>query len=199
MTSDDVTLSVVIPTISRPTLARTLASLKDQDWREGDEVLLVGDGPQPQARELWGQFGLPGFYVELPRGGHWGHVVRNAVLDEGLASGSHLAALDDDDCFAPGAVGVMRGAVGLEPGRPHLFRMDWRTIGGKVLWEERVLRVGNVGTPMFVAPNDPGRLGRYGMTYEGDFAFIRGTCDRYEGGPVWRPEVTILCRPHLRT
>lgn len=67
------TISLVIATISRPTLARTLRSLRGQAWEPGDEVLLVGDGPQPVAAELFGQFGLSGRYVEnLGPTGMWG-------------------------------------------------------------------------------------------------------------------------------
>ena len=197
--ADPVTISVVIATISRPTLARSLASLRSQDWRPGDEVLLVGDGPQPVAALLTDQFaavGLPARYVENPGPrGMWGHHARNWVMDAREARGSHLMALDDDDEYLPGAIAAARAALTLTPDRPHLFKMDWRTIGGKTLWELPVLRAGNVGTPMFAAPNDPARLGRYGMVYTGDFAFIRDTCSHYLGGPVWREEVVCVCRP----
>lgn len=186
-----------MPTVSRPTLARSLLSLKGQDWRPGDEVLLVGDGPQPLARELWGQLGLPGRYVETPaRLGVWGHGVRNFVIERGLVRTSHAGALDDDDCFTPGAVAAVRAALAAEPARPHLFRMDWRAIGGRVLWEEAILREGNVGTPMFWYRNAVGRLGRWGDRYTGDFDFIRGTC-ALQGEPVWRREVAVVCRPFL--
>lgn len=194
----EITLTVVIPTISRPTLARSLLSLKDQGWQPGDEVLLVGDGPQPLARELWGQAGLPGRFLETPAAmGVWGHGVRNWVIERGLVRTSHVGALDDDDAYTPGAIRAVRAALAAEPSRPHLFRMDWRAVGGKVLWEGAVLREGNVGTPMFWHPNVPGRLGRWVYRYTGDCDFIRETCS-LQGEPVWRSEVTVECRPHLR-
>lgn len=194
----DVTLTVVIATISRPTLARALASLRSQEWRPGDEVLLVGDGPQPIAACLWEQFGLPGRYIELPRSPKpdWGHTPRNRVLDRRLATGSHLMALDDDDEYLPGAIAAARAALTLAPDRPHLFRADFGSMGWGLLWRDREIRVGNVSTCLFACPNDPDRLARYDTTiYAGDHAFIRETCGLYPNGPVWREEVVCVCRP----
>lgn len=192
------TVSILIPTISRPTLARALASLRSQEWIPGDEVLVVGDGPQPIARELWERFGLPGRYVETPRaGGVWGHAARNWVLDGRLARGAYLMCLDDDDEYTPGAIATVRAALAEAPGRPHIFRMTGRHHG--LLWKTPELVEGNVGTPMIVAPNDPARLGRFATNRCGDTVFIRDTCSHYPDGPVWREEVICLVRPSARS
>ena len=41
-------LSIVVPTVSRPTLKRTLDSIAPQlhEGEEGDEVIVIGDGHQ---------------------------------------------------------------------------------------------------------------------------------------------------------
>ncbi len=189
------TICLVIATVSRPTLARTLESLRRQDWRAGDEVLLVGDGPQPAARDLWPQYGLPGRYLETP--GHlgvWGHGVRNWVMDEKLPRASHVAALDDDDEWTPNALRTIRAAVEAIPDRPHIFRMTGHWVVGDV-WKDPVLRKANVGTPMMVAPNYLDSLARYGGQYDGDFDFISGTCGFYPQGPVWQPAAICRVRP----
>lgn len=197
------TITLVIPTISRPTLARTLLSVRDQDWRPGDEILLVGDGPQPVAKELWDQMTLPGRYLELtPAGGKWGHGIRNWINRTRQARGAYLGALDDDDVWSPNALATVRHAIRERPGRPLLFRMDWRTRkdwrpDNEVLWAEKELVRGNVGTPMLVCPNDPKRLGTWGMEYTGDFDFIDQTCRFYPDGPVWRKEVICVVRPRV--
>lgn len=192
------TISLVIATISRPTLARTLASLVGQVWTAGDEVLVVGDGFQPIARELCEQFArrLPLRYVENPGPrGMWGHHARNMVLDTRQARGAYLMALDDDDEYTSGAIASARAAFDecREP-RPHIFRMSGHP-SCALLWSEPVFRVGNFGTPCIALPNDPARLGRYGMTYAGDFAFAESTCAHYPSGPVWREEVVCAVRP----
>ncbi|AMV24169.1 Glycosyl transferase family 2 [Gemmata sp. SH-PL17] len=188
-------VSVVIATISRPTLARTLGSLRGQAWGPGDEVLVVGDGSQPVARELFEQFGLPGRFVENPGPtGTWGHHARNWVLDTRLARGAYLMALDDDDEYHPGALAAVRRALGENPGRPHIFRMTGHPLN-PLLWARPVLEVGNLGTPMLVFPNDPARLGRYGMWGAGDFDFCAQTCAHFPDGPVWREEPVCMVRP----
>lgn len=189
----DPTLSLIIPTIGRPTLARCLLSVRDQDWRPGDEILLVGDGPQPVARAFWEQLDLPGRFVEVPGPYHdWGHTPRNRAIPQ--ARGEYLMALDDDDELTPGAVAVVRAALAENPGRPHLFRMH-QCFNGATVWRDREVREGNVGTPMFVTP--AGRVGRYEPRYGGDYDFIRGTVALYPPGAlVWREEVICRVRPY---
>lgn len=190
------TISLIIPTVSRPTLARALASVKRQEWQSGDEVILVGDGLQPIARELWNQFGLPGRFIEVAGPAKdWGHTPRNIVHP--IATGTHLMALDDDDQLTPNAVAIVRRAITKEPNRPHIFRMDGTPNVGKV-WKEPILREANVGTPMMVAPNVAGKIGQYVSRYGGDFDFIRDTCSHYPEGPIWNEEVICLIRPFVR-
>jgi glycosyltransferase involved in cell wall biosynthesis len=192
-------ISLLIPTISRPTLARSLMSCLRQTWNPGDEIILIGDGPNPQARELWDQFhgrGLPGRYIEVPRtpgSGDWGHTPRNLVM--GRAMCSYLMALDDDDILTANAVSTVRAAIRNHPGRPLIFRMDWRAFGGTYKWEVPELIEGNVGTPMFVTPNDSSKIGRYSSRYGGDFDFIRDTCAFYADGPVFLDDVICITRP----
>lgn len=192
--AERITLSLIVPTVSRPTLARALASARRQDWWPGDEVILVGDGPQPIAQALWEQFALPGRYTEVPKTlpADWGHTPRN--LTHPQARGAYLMALDDDDELTDGAVATVRAAIAKNPGRPHLFRMSGCPVVGDC-WKVPDVRLGNVGTPMFVAPNAPARLGRYTARYGGDHDFIASTCSHYPDGPVWREEVICRVRP----
>ncbi|MDY3555297.1 glycosyltransferase family A protein [Gemmata sp. JC717] len=197
--ADRHTISLVIATISRPTLARSLRSLVGQDWRPGDEVLVVGDGVQPVARELCEQFArlISLRYLENPGPrGFWGHHARNWVLDTRQARGSYLMALDDDDEYTPGAIASARRAFDLLPvAHPHIFRMSGHP-SCELLWSEPAVRVGNFGTPCIACPNDPNKLGRYALTYAGDFEFARTTLAHYPGGwPVWREEVVCAVRP----
>lgn len=198
-----VTISLLIPTVSRPTLARTLRSVKDQDWRPGDEVILIGDGPQSVAAELWEAFDLPGRFLQVAGPSKdWGHTPRNVIQAGGpfyaRPVGSHLMAIDDDDELEPGAVAIVRDVIEANPGRPIIFRMGDFPEDGRYLWEIPVLREGNIGTPMFVPPNDPGKLGKYAPRYGGDFDFVRDTCKHYPEGPVWRPEIICRIRPRRR-
>jgi glycosyltransferase involved in cell wall biosynthesis len=190
-----VRLSIVVPTLGRSTLRRTLDSIAPQ-LDAGDEVLVVADatGDVDGARATVeglddGRFGLELCADPSPGAG-------NAQRRHGIgrARGTHLAFIDDDDVYEPGALELMRSSA---DGRPVVFRMDATAVGLGVLWAEPVLRYANVGTPMFVVPNDPGRLGEWAPCRGpdgSDFSFITGCCERM-GEPVWREEVVARVRP----
>lgn len=188
----DLSISLILPTIGRPTLARTLRSIRGQDWRFGDEVLLVGDGHCQAARCLWGQFFLPGSYSEVAGpAGDWGHSVRNGAMLR--AKAEYLMAIDDDDELTTDAVAIVRRALAAAPDRPHMFRMDGGPHGK--LWITREVRFGNVGTPMFVCPRHT--QAAYTSRYGGDFDFMRDTLALYPPDAlVWHEEVIAIIRPN---
>lgn len=188
-------LSLIIPTVSRPTLVRTLASLRTQPWGVGDEILLVGDGEQPTAKILWDQFGLPGRYIEVPGPSKdWGHSPRNLVMP--LATGDYIAALDDDDQWTSDALATIRKAISACPDRPLMFRMTGAPCRGTV-WKSKQVEYANVGTPMFVLPTAGKRWAKYTPRYGGDCDFIRDTLALWPTDSlVWREEVIAMIRPN---
>lgn len=160
-------ISVIVPTVGRDTLQAALDSCAG-----ADEVIVVEDTDRRDR-------------------GYWART-------EGIrqATGTHLAFLDDDDVFTPGAIEIMRSAA---CDVPTIFRMDDPTWG--VLWRDPVLRYANVGTPMFLIPNDQDRLGVWAPFENdrgGDYTFVTG-CVEKMGAPVWREEVVCVVRPHERT
>jgi glycosyltransferase involved in cell wall biosynthesis len=163
-----VTFTIVIPTKGRDTLARTLASVAPQ-LEHGDEVIV---------ERLDCSFG--------------NDARERAMLK---AEGSHLLFIDDDDVYTDGALAVIRDAVGREPDRVHVFQM--RYSDGRLLWDTPSVYCGNVGSPMFCVPNQPGRLGSWGDTYEGDFNFLHTTLQLRGDLPVFHQHVVALIRPGL--
>lgn len=184
----DVKVSIVIPTLGRPSLERALESCAD-----ADEIVVVLDTCRggtlpcdlpPNAVFAQGDFGVTG-----------GHAGRAHGIT--LASGTHLAFFDDDDVYTPGAISLIRDAA---CDVPVIFRMDHYEHG--ILWRDRQLRFGNVSTQMFVIPNDRSRFGTWdphapGLPQPGgDFTFLEGCCERM-GEPVWREEIIATLRPGL--
>jgi hypothetical protein len=187
-----VTFSIIVPSIGRPSLTRTLASIQDAGILPGDEVLLVGDGPCPAAWYAWQKAGLPGAYLETPARQHdWGASPRNLAIP--LATRGHLLFMDDDDAYQQGALDRIRAVVVEHPGRPLLFKM---TRNGGLLWTHQNMECGNVSTQMFCCPNDKTRLAIWPSYYAGDHAFICAVCACYPEGPLWRDEVVA---DYLRT
>jgi hypothetical protein len=158
-------ISFIVPTIGRPSLHDTLASI---ETRTGDEILVIGDlieVDDPRVR-----------VVQCSPGQDWGARERNFATP--FACGRYIAHIDDDDIYAPGTRDLMADAIEQTPDRPVLFRM--RFPNGIVLWQEPVLRCGNVGTPMMLIPNMPMMLGTWGSFVGGDCHFLETM--------RWRPE-----------
>jgi hypothetical protein len=167
-------LTYIVPTIGRPSLAATLASI--EVW-PGDEILVVAAVEPPG-------LGPACRYVPCPAGHDWGSRERNAAMP--LARGSHLAFLDDDDMATVGARQIIADGIAAHPDRPIVYRMVYPD--GRQLWTEPAIRFGNVGTPMFVIPNIPHRLGAWGSHVGGDYSFI-ADCGWRRQDIIWRTEV----------
>jgi glycosyltransferase involved in cell wall biosynthesis len=163
-----VTFSVIVPTMGRDTLTRTLASVAPQ-LEHGDELLV-------------GRLDCT-----------YGNQARDNAMAK--ATGTHLLFLDDDDAYTPDALATMRQAIAVMPDRVHIFRM--RYDHGLVLWYAPALASGNIGTPMVAIPNQPGRLGVWAAHshYESDFAFIHDTVRLRDDEPVFHEDIVALVRP----
>jgi len=165
-----VTLSIVVATTGRPTLGVAVASATSQ-MLPGDELLIVFDDS-----------------------GDAGDSPRNRVLDS--LHGTHIAFLDDDDEYRPGALEAMRRFARTNPDRIGIFRIDLGMWG--VAWAQRDLMAS--GTAMYLLPNLPDKLGRFGRApglppgRVGDYKFIVETVASL-GEPVWREEVIQDIRP----
>lgn len=180
-------LSIIIPTICRPSLLQTLDSC-----RGADEVILCPDGPDAlrRVRVLVEQVRFPvGNLRVIDTGGphkDWGHTQRNLV--QGRAVGDWVMHMDDDDRYNPGALDLVRAALAGAERIPHLFRAVSRTAG--LVWHTRgVLAVGNITTLGIVVPNDPARMGTWQPRYGGDGDMAIETVGMYGGRAVWRDEV----------
>ena len=179
-------LSIIIPTVGRNSLAATLASIARQEIQADDDVLLIGAGPQPDAAETFAASGLPGRYRQMPRGNDWGASERNWAMP--YAYGDFLAFMDDDDVYTPGAFSAMRTA---DPAALNVYRMHGRR---RVLWREPRLRIGNVSTQMLVVANRPAILGQWGHRREGDYDFAASTASKI-GRVTFHETIIARIRP----
>ncbi|MEN6606717.1 MAG: glycosyltransferase family A protein, partial [Bryobacteraceae bacterium] len=92
--------STIIPTVNRPTLARAVCSILEQDFRRDEfEVIVVNDSGLPLAESDW-QHSPRVRVIATPRRERC--VARNTGA--AIASGRYLHFLDDDDLLLPGAL-----------------------------------------------------------------------------------------------
>lgn len=182
-------LSIILATIGRPSLGFAASCVRCQ-MRPTDELIIAGGGDY--ARRVASVVGAT--WLDLPPGGDWGNRERMAAM--AVADGTHLLFVDDDDAVLPGALDAVHAAIDAEPDRPHVFRMQ--NLDGRVLPWPQVIAEGNIGTPQFVAPNVPEKLGQWSTRYEGDFDYITSTLAHYPEGPVWHDTITYGCRQYGR-
>lgn len=186
------TLTVIVPTVGRASLARTLQSVASQAG-ENDEILVVAARTADRQKVLHAIPKSAATWRLLtcrePLSNH-GDIERNLAIPH--ANGTHLCFLDDDDIYLPGALAAMRDRA---TDVPVIFRMSHWLI--RPLWNEPTLRFGNVSTQMFLVPNTPGKLGRWAphVNTEGtDFTFITETCE-LQGAPLWDKRLIAQARP----
>jgi glycosyltransferase involved in cell wall biosynthesis len=201
-------LSVIVPTVGRPSVERAVNSLLRQGEWLPYEVILVGDThggtwaeQLPRARALAEQYPEHVRYVEHDGGVHMvGHPQRN--FGATVARGRYLSWLGDDDVYCrfafPSIARALRARVFDHPRdqRVHLFR--WISPWKQLMWHTAgFLEEGHIDAECIVAPNVPDKLGVWGNRYQGDFDFIAETVEHWGGleKVIWQPEIIAQARP----
>lgn len=193
--SSGVRLSVIIPTVGRPSLARTLASVIDGGIAPEDQVVIVNDGDVDavhgivEAAELDGRCKVMVAGL-VPPGGDYGQPARNFGMM--VATGTHLVFTQDDNVFAPGALDAVRHEAELAPERLHFWRVKPQC--GTLVWSGRdddgLPVLGHIDADCGVVPNDPARLGKWGEGYNGDYVFWRETAENFGARRIeWHEEM----------
>lgn len=192
-------LTVIVPTIGRHTLRKTLESLALQPQAGELEVIVVQDIHNRAYLPLDVSLGARAFhsiiYCEYDGGiNAWGHPQRNYAMQ--FAAGEWVATLDDDDVWRPDALDtIIRGVSGSDYSF-HIFKMQhvWSRV---VIWNRRTPSQGNVGTPMMVWRNGS-LVGQWGNVYEGDYVFCKSTMLALPNGMddlYWQDAIIADIRP----
>lgn len=189
--------SVIIPTIGRPSLPRTLASCQHPDV----EVIVVADAFEMSSHDLnairltaqdWG--------AEFLAYDAGYHDTGSPQLQHGYANatGAWIMNSGDDDVYEPLAFETMRRAIeSLSEPVPLMFRSVLHPgpqRGNRVpvvLWHHPSIVDKNVTGQCFVIPNVPERIGSWNIHV--DFGFIKDTVTKWNDRIEWRTEVVSQC------
>lgn len=177
-------LALVCPTIGRPSLEALLQSFVPH-MEPGDQVIVVGDGPNLPARQIMLNWHRPDLiYTEIPHTGHWGA----EQVEYGIrwAKSSYICLMGDDDAYLEGVVPEMRKRLALHYW-PHLFaaRFHSRVLEGS---EE----CGGMTGQQFVFPNEPSRIAPYPKdTEHNDHTFFKQTMALWGGSPIHDPLILM--------
>lgn len=181
-------LTLICPTISRSTVPDLIAAVVPQ-LRDGDEFILIGDGPQPFARECASM--VPQVtYMETPEHtGDFGATPIDYAIER--AKGDFVFFIGDDDLPTSYAFDIIRKGVIPHPEVPHIFGM---------LHTGMVLRgsteVCRVSGQQIVVPRDMTRMPKYAgfdknQTSVSDWVFIDRVLDAWDRRIVFHDE--IIC------
>lgn len=168
------TISVLIPTHGRMSIRTILSELSEQ-MAPTDEIIVVGDGPQPGTEAVCLEYPLVK-YFEGPKTNVWGLAQLDVAQEK--ATGDFLAFVGDDDRLLPGAFEKMRERLGSMPVGPHLFSMKYETyyLGGDI-------NVGTCSGQQIVVPNIPEKLAKW--TWDdgenADWSYIVHTVENWHG------------------
>lgn len=122
----------------------------------------------------------------------YGNLERQLGMER--ATGDFLAFIDDDNYYVKGHRDLHASAIAEAPDRPTLFRIQYPS--GRLLWERRRVKNGNVDTQMILVPNRTSMLARWEPRRKGghrsvDFHFIN--CWRWPAATInWRTDVIAL-------
>lgn len=183
--------TVVIPTIGRPTLARTLASIPPDV-----DTIVVADTLGPLLSDVrataWEHNAR---YFELNAGCH---STGSPQLQYGYerAQGRYILNCGDDDVYEPDAFETIARAIE-ETGvtYPLMFKVEMHPAPHRgnsrpvILWDEPKLERFHITGQCFVTPNDPALLGYW----HDDVAFMQATVYWHGERVAWREELIARC------
>lgn len=185
-------LSLICPTIGRSTFRSLLEDVLLY-LGEGDEFIVVGDGPCPNIRELIEAAGDARVrYLELPaRVGDWGCT----PCDVGIANatGDVVWFVGDDDQVASHVFDIVRAGVTGLTDKVHIFSMKHT---GSVFRD--TIQFAKVSGQQIVHPRARGpRMADFPLEehYRTDWVYI-DRCVEHWGPPIFHGEI-ICILPHM--
>lgn len=186
-------ISIIMPTIGRNTLARTMQEALVAMGEE-DELLVVADGPNQRARRIAADnYDCRCRYLETWHTGHWG--AEQIDFGAEVATGDVLMLASDDDVMPAYAVEAVRRGVDGALDKVHVFAAKLHHWNGRVLADD--MRAGTVTGQQVVVPRIP--RARYADDISGlsDHAFlVNSLAVLGQDEPIYHPDIISEMHNH---
>ena len=199
----EISFSIIIPTLGKPPLARTLESIRSQPPMPGDEVLLIQDWGHggrliSDASQMFYDAKVPGRTwvgepIPDPRCHPHNSPIKCPPRNEAMlhATGTHMMFMDDDDIYTPGAFEKIRVGVAAFPDRLILCGTKFPS---RITGMNPQIGIGKTGTPSYVFPNTP-PLPKWRYIGSGDDGIFGLDLAKRFGEPIVLGFITCLVRP----
>lgn len=185
-TNSTLKLSLICPTIGRPSLRELLIAVSPM-LNTVNELIVVGDGPQDGVKELCAQFPAVRYHEVSSRAGDYGCT----PCDEGIkiARGDYVFFTGDDDMPVENVFDILRKVLTHAPRVPHVFAM--MHTGRKL---SRSLECSHVSGQQIVIPRDMTRMPKMAAVDKkdwlvSDWVFIQKVKKAWNGMIIFRDEV----------
>ena len=180
-----ITLHFILATIGRKSIFRMLESLKYQ-LDENDSITIIFDGKNNLNNyEIIKKYIYNSntkficninIIINEENLGYYGHAIRNKYND---FIEDFIIHIDDDDYISGNVIEHIKNNC-LNKNTIYLYKCIWQE-GNKIteMWNEPILKLGNIGTPCGIIPNHINKKGYWGLYVGGDFDFYKSICDKY--------------------
>lgn len=164
-------INILISTLGKKTIFRTLISLKNQLCDE-DYLTIIFDGVNTNI-ELIRLFTEKNFkcnveiIFEEKQQGYWGHGIRNKYKN---LKGDFIHHSDDDDEYLPDAIESMKN-ICISNNIIYIFKIIREN--GDIIWKNKEIKVNKISTQSGVIPNHINKEGYWELKYGGDFDFYK--------------------------
>ena len=164
-------INILISTLGKKSIFRTLISLKDQ-LREEDFLTIIFDGVNTNI-DIITLFTKQNFkcnvniIFEKEQQGFWGHGIRNKYNN---LQGDFIHHSDDDDEYLPDAIDNIKN-ICINNDIIYIFKIIREN--GEVIWKNKEIKINKISTQSGIIPNHINKEGYWELKYGGDFDFYK--------------------------
>lgn len=201
ISSKTISIHLLIATIGRKNLIFQLDSIRSQ-MLPSDIVTIVFDNKDiDNVFETVKSSVIPNWpcainlIMEQNNLGYWGHGIRNKYRDI-LYPRDIVLHADDDDIYSPNGITIVREYCGqCTDISKELFIFQMVT-SGNIVWSDKVIRLGNIGTPCGAIPFNINKICYWKLEYGGDSSFYI-ECSKLVDKVNFIPEIIYIVRPGI--